>query len=82
MSDRLPVPPELEHLIEKRENEQDRRRAEERDSEDRRSADLGPLGAIESAESLDDIPHGERRSDEDRRQRKDRRGRQRRDSDS
>lgn len=82
MSKRLPVPPELEQLIEKREAEEDRRRRERRGDDDQRTSDEGPLGAIESAESLDDVPLDDRRSGEDRRQQPDRRGRQRRKSDS
>jgi hypothetical protein len=71
MGERLPVPPELEHLIEKREREEDRRQAE------RRQCDLGPLGAIESEADLNAVPTSERRSGQDRRQ-KDRRKKPRR----
>jgi hypothetical protein len=78
MSKRLPVPPELEHLIEKREQEKDRRVGDERSKSDRRNADLGPLGAIESAADIDDVPTADRRSGEPRRQQKDRRKKQRR----
>ncbi len=62
MSKSLPLPQELAHLIEKREAERDRRA-----EEDRREADLGTLGAIESAESLDDVPTEERRDGQERR---------------
>ena len=62
MSEPLPVPPELQHLIEKREAEEDRRLRERRAGDDQRALDAGPLGAIESAESLDDVPLEDRRS--------------------
>ncbi len=81
MSEQLPLPPELQHLIEKREAEEDRRRRERRAVADQRSVDVGPLGAIESAESIEDIPLGERRSSEERRQQPDRRSCKRRQSD-
>jgi len=81
MSERLPVPPELEHLIEKREAEEDRRQIERRNGVDQRTSDVGPLGAIESAESLDDVPLDDRRSAEERRQQSDRRMQPRRESD-
>jgi hypothetical protein len=78
MSKRLPVPPELEHLIEKRETDADRRSGVRRENADRRDDDVGPLGAIESAESLEDVPTEERRSGEERRGGKDRRKARRR----
>jgi hypothetical protein len=81
MSKRLPVPPELEHLIEKREAEEDRRRLERRSGDDQRKIDVGPLGALESAESLDDVPLEDRRSDNERRQPANQRTRRRRKSD-
>ena len=56
MSKRLPVPPGLEHLIEKREEDSDRRASNKRRSSERREADLGPVGAIESAKDIDDVP--------------------------
>jgi hypothetical protein len=80
MSKRIPVPPELEHLIEKRDREEDRRLAEQRSGQEQRGEDLGPLGAIESAESLDDVPDENRRSGQQRRASKDRRRNKRRDS--
>ena len=64
MGKRLPIPPELEHLVEKRERETDRR------SDNQRKDDLGPLGAIESTGQLDDVPTTDRRRGTDRRQRK------------
>jgi len=84
MKERLPVPPELEHLIEKREHEEDRRQQEQRGDQDQRQVELGPLGAIESAKDLDDVPTEERRGGEERRSGKDRRKRKqpRRESDS
>lgn len=74
MGERLRVPPELEHLIEKRETDDERRQGE------RRTADLGPLGAIETARDLDDVPSEERRSGTDRRQAYERRKKPVRDS--
>jgi hypothetical protein len=78
MGKRLPVPPELEHLIEKRERDKDRRVGEQRSSSERRKDDLGPVGAIESAADIDDVPTSERRSGQPRRQQKDRRKKPRR----
>ena len=83
MGKRIPVPPELQHLIEKREGEQDRRQGDQRDDADRRGEDdLGPLGAIESAKNVEDVPSDERRSNQARRQEKERRRRSRRKADS
>lgn len=81
MGDSLPVPPELQHLIEKRENEADRRQDEQRTADNRRQLDLGPLGAIESAETLDDVPESDRRATQGRRKRRERRRKRRRRSD-
>jgi hypothetical protein len=80
MSKRIPVPPELDHLIEKRDQEVDRRQAEQRSGQEKRGDDLGPLGAIESAESLDDVPTEDRRQGQ-RRTGNDRRSKKRRDAD-
>ena len=80
MSKRLPVPPGLEHLIEKREEDSDRRASNKRRSSERREADLGPVGAIESAKDIDDVPTEERRSGQQRRHNKDRRKKPRRKS--
>jgi hypothetical protein len=79
MGKRLPVPPGLEHLIEKREEDKDRRAGNKRSSSERRKADLGPVGAIESATDIDDVPTEERR-EQQRRQNKDRRKKPRRKS--
>jgi len=68
MSSNIPIPPELEHLIEKRERDEDRRAADRRGAENRRTCDLGPLGAIETAKSLDELPLDERRADDERRE--------------
>jgi hypothetical protein len=68
MSKRLPVPPELEHLLEKREHESDRRGRAERSGAGRRKEDLGPPGASESAGKTEDVPTADRRSGKDRRQ--------------
>ena len=73
MNKRLPVPPELDHLIEKREKGADRRVRDQRSKADQRKDDLGPVGAIESAAGVEDVPTTDRRSGEDRRQKKDRR---------
>jgi hypothetical protein len=78
MARRLPVPPELEHLIEKRDRDKDRRARDKREKTDRRKEDLGPLGAIESAANLDDVPTSERRSGDQRRKQKERRKKPRR----
>lgn len=67
MTDRLPVPPELYHLIEKREAE-DRRQSARRSNEDRRESDLGPGGRMESAEDLDQLPSTDQRSGTQRRE--------------
>ena len=80
MSKRLPVPPGLEHLIEKREEDSDRRASAKRRSSERRKADLGPVGAIESAKDIDDVPTEERRGGNQRRQNKERRKKPRRKS--
>jgi len=81
MAKRLPVPPELEHLIEKRERETERRAGEHRSGGDQRTADLGPLGAIESTGSLDAVPTEDRRQGTERRRSSDRRKKRRRNND-
>ena len=78
MSKHLPVPAELQHLIEKRDRDRDRREREHRADADRRAADLGPLGAIESASSLDAVPTEERRNVPERRRSSERRKKRRR----
>ncbi len=78
MSKRLPVPPELEHLIEKREQETDRRERKQRSTSEQRQVDLGPVGSIASAKNIEDIPTEERRAENERRQAKDRRKKPRR----
>jgi hypothetical protein len=67
MPNRLPVPEELLHLIEKRES------GDRRSEEERRKADFGPIGAIESLTDLTELPLEERRGRTDRRAGKDRR---------
>lgn len=64
----IPIPDELRHLIEKRERMNDRREG------DRRDEDIGPLGAVLSAETMDDVPEKDRRHPADRRDGEDRRG--------
>ena len=73
MAERLPVPPELEHLIEKRELETDRRGQKQRNAPEKRQVDLGPVGSIASAKDIEDVPTEERRASSERRQTKDRR---------
>ena len=80
MSEKLPVPPGLEHLIEKRE-QADPRNEKRRGDEEQRSEDLGPLGALESAADLDDVPDDDRRESDGRRDGAGRREEARRDDD-
>ena len=63
----IPIPEELQHLIEKRARPADRRKTE------RREEDIGPLGAVLSAESMDDVPDKERRRQKRRKRARDRR---------
>jgi hypothetical protein len=63
----LSLPKDLLHLIEKREHTSERRK------NDRREEDIGPLGAVLSAEDFEDVPEKDRRRS-DRRYGKDRRG--------
>ncbi len=67
MSERLPIPPDLEHLIEKRENPDPRKAEVRRTGDDQRTADLGPLGALESTDNFDDLPTEDRRAGNERR---------------
>jgi hypothetical protein len=69
----LPVPTDLQHLIEKRDSATDRRAQERRARGKRRSVDLGPLGSIESAKSLEEVSTEERRTAAERRKAKTRR---------
>ena len=59
MSKHLPVPPDMQHLIEKRAEADRRKRA--RRARARRQVDLGPLGALESVGDLDQVVLEERR---------------------
>jgi hypothetical protein len=77
MPDELPLPPELEHLIEKRLG-RDRRGRQRRAARKRRQTDLGPLGSLESAADLDGVVLEERRSLAERRKLAERRNRPRR----
>ncbi len=79
MSDLLPLPPELQHLVEKRQ-QPDRRKKERRTRTDRRTVDVGPLGALKPGTPLEALPLEERRRAE-RRKRGDRRKRKRRRTD-
>lgn len=76
MSDLLPLPPELQHLVEKRQ-QPDRRKKERRTGADRRTVDVGPLGALKPETPLETLPLEERRRAQ-RRKNKDRRKRKRR----
>lgn len=80
MSNLLPVPPELQRLIEKRENE-DRRKTERRSGKNRRKSDLAPPDAIESDDDSEQLPLVERRSGRQRRKGGQRRKRARRKTD-
>jgi len=66
MPNRLPVPEELLHLIEKRDVDS-AERGERRCDVQRRETDLGPVGAVESIADLDDLPLEDRRSEAERR---------------
>ena len=72
MPNYLPVPPELQHLIEKRETD-DRREEERRSGQDRRIADVGPSGDAESPENVGDPLAADRRTGDERREDRDRR---------
>jgi len=77
MPDELPVPPELDHLIEKRRG-RDRRCRQRRAARKRRQIDLGPLGSLESGAGLDSVVLEERRGPAERRKPAERRNRPRR----
>ena len=81
MPNHLPVPPELQHLIEKRETD-DRREEERRSGQDRREGDPGPIRCIESVEDLEQLPLAERRSGAERREEDQRRKNPRRSTDA
>ena len=81
MPNYLPVPPELQHLIEKRETDE-RRKKECRSGQDRRSDDSGRSGAVESPDDLDDPPAADRRAGDERREDRDRREAARRQTDA
>ena len=66
MPNQLPIPPDLQHLIEKRECAE-RRGKSRRAKAERRTCDLGPLGAIESISDIDLLPLEDRRSRQSRR---------------
>ena len=69
---RLTVPPELQHLIEKREASE-RRAERRRAAADHRKLDLGPAGAAKSAEALIATGADERRPEKNRRAKTERR---------
>ena len=72
MIDPSELPPDIQHLIEKRERA-DRRSQNRRGSQERRELDLGPLGAASAEDDLEDLQLDERRSGQDRRTNRDRR---------
>ena len=73
MANRLPVPPELLHLIEKRDTDPEESNGR-RSGDERRDSDMGPMGTLESIPSLDELPTEDRRSQTDRRVTGERRG--------
>lgn len=75
----LKVPPELQHLIEKRE-ETARRAERRRATADRRKLDLGPAAAAKTAAELIALGADERRAAKERRAKADRRTASRRKS--
>jgi|GEM_PF-1583347 len=79
MSDLLPLPPELQHLVEKRQ-QPDRRKKTRRRQPDRRTVDLGLVGAIRADVPLEALPLKDRRVSQ-RRKKADRRKRKRRRTD-
>jgi len=78
VSNHLPIPSDLQHLIEKR-TRTDRRKKRRR-SGSRRQVDLGPLGALESGGGLDQVDLEDRRVSAERRKVPERRKRARRKS--
>jgi hypothetical protein len=66
MPNELPIPPELQHLIEKRQGDR-RSRKPRRIVTDRRRGDLGPLGSLETIGDVDALPLEERRAAGERR---------------
>ncbi len=66
MPNQLPSPTKLQHLIEKREGAP-RRKKSRRSKPERRSCDLGPLGALESVSDVEALPSEDRRSRQERR---------------
>lgn len=81
MIDPAEIPPELQHLIEKRELE-NRRAGQRRDSGERRQLDLGPLGIADSVEDLESLDLEDKRSGTKRREYANRRKAARRRADS
>jgi hypothetical protein len=80
MHDSLDIPPELQHLIEKREDE-DRRSGQRREQAERRQVNLGALGSRDSIDELESREFQDRRLDEDRRKNRERREATRRQAD-
>jgi hypothetical protein len=79
MSDhqRLSVPPELQHLIEKRELE-DRREDQRRSDTDQRQCDLGPSSVADAVDERESPAIEDQRTGEDRRRQQERRQKARR----
>jgi hypothetical protein len=63
---KLPVPAELAHLIEKREKKE-RRSTPRRKQAERREISLGPAGVLTSGTAEEDVPLEDRRTVEERR---------------
>lgn len=78
---RLSVPPELLHLIEKRELE-GRREDQRRSGTDQRQCDLDPLDAADAVDDGESLVSEDRRTGEDRREKQERRQTARREEDS
>ncbi len=74
MPNRLPVPDELLHLIEKRDVDS-QSGGERRSGDERRQVDLGPIGTIQTASNLEEVPLEDRRMGRKRRVKRDRRKR-------
>ena len=69
---RLSVPPELQHLIEKRQL-QDRREDQRRGGTDQRECNVGPLGVVDPVEDPESLVTEDHRSGKDRRKKRHRR---------
>ena len=79
-NERLNVPHELQHLLEKRE-QQDRRADQRRSEADQQEGDQGSLDAVDLAKAPDSPVTGDQPSGEDRRTNQERRQTTRREED-